>query len=59
MRAVYTYVRCTKVITDYWDIRLSVTISFTSKTVRQFHTIKLVLESTYQTISDDMWYVTW
>jgi len=27
MKAICTYVGCTKVITNYWDIRLSVTTS--------------------------------
>ena len=39
MRAIYTYIECTKVITDYWDIRLPVTISFISETVKQIHII--------------------
>jgi len=30
MIAIYTYMGCTKVTTDYWDIRLSVTTSFIS-----------------------------
>ena len=34
MRAIHTYVGYTKVIIDYWDIRLSVTISSISETVR-------------------------
>ena len=45
MRAIYTYIGCIKVTTDYWDIR-------PSGTTRQIYTIKLVLESTYQNISE-------
>ena len=41
MRAIYTYIGCTKVITDYWDIRLPVTTSFISETVKQIHIIVL------------------
>jgi len=28
MRTIHTYIECTEVATDYWDIRLLVTISF-------------------------------
>ena len=33
MRAIHTYAECTKITTDYWDIRPSVTISITSSLV--------------------------
>ena len=47
MRAIYTYMRCIEVTTDYWDIRLS-------GTTRQIYTIKLALESTHQIVFNDI-----
>jgi len=48
-----------KLTTDYWDIKPLVTISFILETTKWIHTIKLALESTYQTISDDISYIIW
>jgi len=67
MRAICTYVGCTKVTTDYWDIRLLVTISFIGyylrnnwmNTTEWIPTIKLTLESTHQTVSNDILYIIW
>ena len=51
MRAICTYVGYTKVATNNWDIKLSVTVksSFAniSWTAGQIHMIKLALESAY------------
>ena len=58
MRAIYTYVGCTKATTNDWDIKPSVAVKALfaniSWTARQIHTIKLVLESAYQTISNNI-----
>jgi len=58
MRAIHTYVGYTKVTTNNWDIRLSVTVKYLfadiSWMTRQICTIKLVLESAHQTVSDDI-----
>jgi len=63
MRAICTYTRCTKVTTNNWDIRQSVTVKFSlaiiSIMARQIHMIELVLESAHQTFSDDIWYFLW
>ena len=57
MMAICTYVGCTKVTTDYWDIRLLVTTIIISETTKCISTIKLALESTHQEISDDISYI--
>ena len=58
MRAIYTYVGCTKVTTNNWDIRPSVTIKALfaniSWTARQIYTIELMLESSYQTVFNNI-----
>jgi len=58
MRATHTCVGCTKATINNWDIRPSVTVKVLladiSWMARQFHIIELVLESTYQTVSDDI-----
>jgi len=58
MRAICIYVECTKVTTNNWDIRSSVTVKslFTniSWTTGQIHTIKLALKSAHQTVSNDI-----
>ena len=58
MRAICTYVECTKVTTNNWDIRPSVTVKVLlvdiSWMTGQIYTIKLGLESTCQTVSDDI-----
>jgi len=62
MRAIYIYVRCIKVITNNWDIRSSVTVKSSFANISwmtgQIHMIKLALENVYQTISNDIWYIT-
>ena len=59
--AIYTYMGCTKVTTNNWDIRPSVTmkvlLAIISWMVGQIHMIELVLESAHQSISDDIWYI--
>ena len=61
MRAICTYIGCTKAITNDWDIRTSVTVKAVSAniswTAEQIHMIELVLESAYQSISNDIWCV--
>jgi len=58
MRAICIYVGYTKVTTNNWDIRPSVTVKVLLAnilwTARQIHIIKLILESAYQTISNDI-----
>ena len=62
MRAICTYAGCTKAITNNWDIRSSVTIKYLFANISwmtgQIHTIKLILESAHQSISEDIWYIT-
>ena len=61
MRAIHTYVGCTKVTTNDWDIRPSVAIKALSDNIswmaEQICTIKLVLESTHQSVSNGIWYI--
>ena len=61
MRAIYTYVGCTKVIMNDWDIRLSVAVKASSadisQTAERIHMIELVLESAHQFIYNDIWCV--
>ena len=61
MRAIHTYAGCTKATTNDWDIRTSVTVKAVSAniswTAEQIHMIELVLESAYQSISNDIWCV--
>jgi len=38
IKAIWTYMRCKKVTTDYWDIRLSVTTSFIGYYLRNYWT---------------------
>jgi len=58
MRAICKYVGYTKVTTNNWDIRSSVTVKALfaniSWTARQIHMIKLSLESAHQFVSDDI-----
>jgi len=58
MRAIHTYVECTKAITNDWDIMplvaikaLSVNISWMAK---QIYMIELALESAYQSIYNNI-----
>ena len=61
IKVICIYVGCTKATTKNWDIRSSVTekslFANISWTAGQIHTIKLALESAYQTISNDIWYI--
>ena len=61
MMAICTYMECTKATTNNWDIRLSVTVKVLlaniSWIVWQICTIELVLESTYQIVSNGIWYI--
>jgi len=58
MRAICTYVGCTKATTNNWDIKLSVTIKVSlaiiSSMAEQIHIIELALESAHQTVSNDI-----
>jgi len=51
MRAIYTYVECTKAITNNWDIRSSVTVKSLFTNIlwitEQIYITKLALKSTY------------
>jgi len=61
MRAIRIYVGCTKATSNDWDIRTSVAVKASSANIswmaKQIHTIELVLESAYQSIINDIWYV--
>ena len=58
MRAICTYVGGTKATTNDWDIRPSVAVKALSTniswTTKWIHTIELVLESTHQSISNNI-----
>jgi len=62
MRAICTYVGCTKVTINNQDIRLLVTIKSLFANISwmtgQIHTTKLVLESAYQSVPENIWYIT-
>ena len=51
MRAIHTYMGCTKATTNEWDIRPSVAVKTSSANIswmaKQIRTIKLALESAY------------
>ena len=61
MRAIHTYVGCTKVTTNDWDIMPSVTVKASSAniswTAEWIHMIELALESAHQSIYNDIWYI--
>ena len=61
MRAIHTYVECTKATTNDQDIRLSVAVKALSAniswTAERICMIKLALESAYQSVSNNIWYV--
>ena len=61
MRAICTYVGCTKAITNDWDIRPSVAVKALSANIsgmaERICTIELALESAYQSVSNNIWYV--
>ena len=58
MRAIYTYVEYIKTTTNDWDIRLSVAVKALSANIswiaKWIHTIELVLESAYQSVSNNI-----
>jgi len=57
--AICIYTECTKVTTNNWDIRLSVTVKVSLANILWIagwiHTIELALESVHQTVSDDIY----
>jgi len=59
MRAICTYVGCTKATTNNWDIRPSVAVKALSANIswmaKHIHTFELVLESAHQSVSNDIW----
>ena len=61
MRTIRIYVGGTKVTTNNWDIRTSVAVKALSAniswTAERIRTIKLALESAYQSVSNDIWYI--
>jgi len=61
IRTIHTYVGYTKATTNDWDIRPSVAIKALSANIlwmaKQICTIELVLESAYQFVSNDIWYI--
>ena len=58
MRAIHTYIEYTKATTNDWDIRLSVAVKALSAnilwTAKWIRTIELELESTHQSVSNDI-----
>jgi len=62
IRVICIYPGCTKVITDYWDIRLSVTINFIGYYFRNNWTDlhdQTCIGISHQTVSDNMLYIIW
>ena len=61
MKAICTYVGYTKATTNDWDIRPSVAVKALSANISWIaeciHTIELVLESAYQFVSNNIWYI--
>jgi len=61
MRAICTYVGGTEAITNDQDIRLSVAVKALSAniswTAECICTIELALESAYQSVSNNIWYI--
>ena len=61
MRAICIYAECTKAITNDWDIKLLVTIKVLladiSWIARWIYMIELALESAYQYVSKNIWYI--
>jgi len=59
MRAIRTYIGCTKVTTNDWDIRSSVTVKALSANIswmtEWIHMIELALESAHQFVYNDIW----
>ena len=61
--AICIYVGCPKATTNNWDIRPSVTVKVSLVIIlwmaEQIYMIELALESTHQTISDNISYIIW
>jgi len=61
MRAICTYVGCTKATTNDWDIRPSIAVKALSADISQMAEqicmIKLALKSAHQYVYNDIWYV--
>ena len=61
MRAICTYVGCTKATINNWDIRPSVAVKALSANIswmaEQIRTIELALESAHQSVYNDIWCV--
>ena len=61
MRAIHTYVGCTKATMNNWDIRPSVAIKALFANIswmaEWIHTIELALESAHQFVYNNIWYV--
>ena len=61
MRAICIYVGCTKVTMNNRDIRPSVAVKALFANIswiaKQIYMIELVLESTHQTVSDNIYYI--
>jgi len=59
MRAIHICVEYTKVITNDWDIRSSAAVKALSANIswmaEHIHMIKLVLESAYQSVYNNIW----
>ena len=59
--AIHTYMGCTKVTTNDWDIRLSVAVKALSAnilwTAGWICTIELAFGSAHWSFSNDMWYI--
>ena len=61
MRAIRTYVGCTKATINDWDIRPSVAVKALSANIPwmagRIHTIELALGSAHQFVSNSIWYI--
>ena len=61
MRAIRTYMGCTKATTNDWDIRPSVAVKALSAniswTAKQIRTIEFALGSAHQSVSNDIWFI--
>ena len=61
MKAIHTYMGCTKVTTNDWDIRPSVAVKALSANIswmaKWICMIELMLKSAHQSISNDIWCV--
>ena len=58
MRAIHTYMRCTKITMNDWDIRLLVAVKALSANIsqmaRQICIIELALESAHQSVYNNI-----